>query len=150
MLSRHALKSLPSMPASTFQSTLASTLPNTLPSTFPSTFASIHSIALNCTLPARLTVRSQVRSQGAPKYCTRLHTPSLDAAKYPLKMLPAHFQVRSPERTQDAPKFAPKALSSTLQIALDCTLPAYLTLRFKVCSQLRSQGRSQRRPKKCS
>jgi len=112
---------------------LSSTLPSTLSSTLP--------IALANTLPAYLTISCQVRSPDAPLHtreCSQVHSRACSQE---------HSHLHSMAHSQPAWMYTPKPVlkklsitfpsvhSSTLPIALDVTLAAYLALRSQVHSQ---------------
>jgi len=80
---------------------------------------------LDCTLPRWLSRRSHVH-----RVCSQVHTRACSQRRTQL-----HSMAHSQRACLYTPKPALKKLSSTLPIALDGTLPAYLALRFQLQSQ---------------
>jgi len=90
-------------------------------------------IAHDDTLSACLTVHSQVSSQDALN-CTRWHTPGLLDCTFP-GTLSRRSQLHSMAHSLPAWLYARWSALKTLPIALDDTLPAFLTVRSQVSSQ---------------
>jgi hypothetical protein len=87
---------------------------------------------LDCRLLNKLSRRAQVHSRARSQIHSQLHSMTLPAC------LTIHSHVRSQDAHRNTSEYAPKyiseSLSSTLLIALDDRLPAYLALRSYIHS----------------